>query len=460
MAGFNQLRSIRVPVLGLSVIPLALLLIVVGAIAWLDVETVASAAWAQRSADVLESASALQNDLASAQSAVQEYQLTGSPRGAVAFEHAAAAVPRDAGRLRLSELENPSQAALARQLEAGAVADVHDLRVTMNRLRQGVRPAIDRQGEALQDKLRATLAKFESAENQLEQKRRATSYRLWLELFLVLLGSTIVGAALTLVLNLTFGRRIVRRLRNVTNQTLAFANDGEILDPLRGRDELANLSRSVRDLATQIKERDAALVRYQLLAENVRDIILFARHADGKILDANYSAATAHGYTRAELLGLTVAVLHHPSAHESLSSMLRRTEVRDLYIETIHRRKDGSTFPAEALAQSVTIDGEHVVVCIVRDISERHASEQAVRMALNQAMEASRLKSDFVATMSHEIRTPMNGVVGMTELLLETHLTPQQREYAATARDSAHSLLGIINNILDFSKIEAGKVDL
>ena len=126
----------------------------------------------------------------------------------------------------------------------------------------------------------------------------------------------------------------------------------------------------------------------------------------------------------------------------------------------MHRRKDGTSFPVEVAAQSVRIDGEHVVVCIVRDISERHASEQAIRTALNQAVDASRLKSDFVATMSHEIRTPMNGVVGMSELLLETSLTPQQREYATTARDSAHSLLGIINNILDFSKIEAGKVDL
>jgi PAS domain S-box-containing protein len=153
-----------------------------------------------------------------------------------------------------------------------------------------------------------------------------------------------------------------------------------------------------------------------------------------------------------------------PGSTAALEDAWNRGSANASTYETRLRRADGSILYA-LITSAPRLRGRGIhdgpisgSITVVTDLTERKHMEEALALARDQALEASRLKSEFLATMSHEIRTPMNSILGMTDLLLDTELTREQKELAEGTQDAAQALLAIIDDILDFSKIEAGKL--
>ena len=224
----------------------------------------------------------------------------------------------------------------------------------------------------------------------------------------------------------------------------------------------AVIQRSARLAAITERER----TKFQTLFETNSDgIVILDRHG---FTDCNPATLDMFHLNRLEeFLALRpedLGVLNQPCG--TLSHVLAQRQIEEAVAKghTVFnwtaRRPDGGTFPAEIALHAMNLDGNPVIQAIMRDISVQKAIEAALKAARDAALEATEMKSQFVANVSHEIRTPMNGILGMTRLLLGSPLTPRQLEYAEAISRSAEALMGIINDLLDFSKIEAGRLTL
>lgn len=235
-----------------------------------------------------------------------------------------------------------------------------------------------------------------------------------------------------------------------------FSADDEQIAQLFASQAAAALEHT-RLLSAAQRERDFALQVMNTMGQG-----LTVTGVDGRFEYVNPAYARMLGYAPEELIGTTP--LDH-TASEDRSALERARQERQRgaisTYETRLRARDGRRIPALITGAPRWHVGQFAgAIAVVTDLTERKRIEEDLARARDQALESSRLKSEFLATVSHEIRTPMNSIIGMTELLLDTPLDREQRDLLATVQDSAQTLLTIINDILDLSKIEANKLTL
>ena len=215
--------------------------------------------------------------------------------------------------------------------------------------------------------------------------------------------------------------------------------------------------RDLTDMSRQAKAFNASVRSFRALFDGVTDAIVFLGRS-GKCLDANQGCQRMFGQPPALMLGKTLEGLAVEGELADLPTRLADAlQGRSSRLEFMARRQNGRTFPAEAYLYQTNYFGQDAVLVMVHDRGERKRHEASLLQAKTQAEEASRLKSQFMGNMSHELRTPMNGIIGMGEILMETALDEEQRDFAQTMLDSARQLLELLNMLLDFSSLESGK---
>jgi PAS domain S-box-containing protein len=238
-------------------------------------------------------------------------------------------------------------------------------------------------------------------------------------------------------------------------------------------------SHTVQDINGVILYYEGTLTDITRRKKAEEDLIFFKHSVDiqydgafwmdksGRFLYVNNAACQDTGYTREELIGQHVSMINPIATEERMSTIWEILEKEgSRKIESVHRRKDGTTFPVEIVSTLVRY-GDKVLNCgFARDITDRKKYEDELiknearfRKLFEKAEESDRLKTAFLHNISHEIRTPMNVIVGFTSLMDSSTLTDETRkQYIEIIEQSSNQLLSIISDIVDISNIETGHI--
>ncbi len=200
--------------------------------------------------------------------------------------------------------------------------------------------------------------------------------------------------------------------------------------------------------------------RFRELFEKNQAVELIVNPGNTKIIDANHAALQFYGYSKPQLLALTLNDLNTTSLSKTLANLSQARKEQKSHFYSNHQLSNGEIRDVEVHCGPIDWNGEQLLYSIVHDITDRVKAENSLVEAKAEAEKANQVKSEFLANMSHEIRTPMNSVLGMAELLEDTPLNDEQKKMLSIVQSSGKSLISIINNILDFSKLEAEKMTI
>ena len=413
-------------------------------------------------------------DLVNAETGVRGFLLTHQNSFLQPFLEAQASTNADISQLVSLVKDDPEEEARAQRVKSlAAVRLTHLQALLASSLPASAELGLLAQSKFSMDAVQGELSVMDGVEAGLQASRTADHNRIttWFNVAIaVVIG---LGLAAGFVASLLFGISVSRRVRRLQENADRLQDEIPLTDLPTGDDEVGRLGAALGNASVLLSEKSRGLRDAQDFLDHLITaspvVVLRVAQVDEGTNDwrAVYVSANAErifGYTPDEIIAdPDFLLLVHPDHRRSLDEAFLAAVVDGgAELEFQLRGKDGDyRWVRGTLHSEPTESGKTTAMLgYLRDVTERKAMEADLVGARQAALEAARIKSEFLANMSHEIRTPLNGVIGMTGLLLDSPLTPEQREYAETARTSGQLLLRVINDILDFSKMEAGRMQI